>query len=427
MNDTCSISDNCKDIDTTKTLFPKTGNDMDYVCLTGCLDFASAENPSPPYCDFSKSATVWFAVKTDSLADHLFTKVFSNSGLWQPKWAVYYGNCDSLNLAGYPSSPACSNEDVTPEVHQTPINQDNNINYYYIAVTYSSDNPPLNGDTGFTICAATIPDINICMGDIDDNNTPDSSVVIKVIEREFNHLEPENNSETGYNGPFLKGEQVKVRIQFLYDATTSGADWLMGIVPDFGNGWDLDNFDFDSNLPVATPAGPSIFKAANTDCAPQVSEYFPYLCTYYDDNGIFRLCNELGENCNCDKSYLDPLDPVPSGYFWISNGSSQGCVNTSCKPHERWGIGSTVSEMNWEFNIRVKNFASVEECFRNRDLQIGFQTFSDGGMGCWEDPVAECLIDRKQFGPKWKVDYTLLLLLMFLAILNKVKYVQERK
>ena len=203
----------------------------------------------------------------------------------------------------------------------------------------------------------------------------------------------------------MPGEKVDVKIEFHFDDTDSGAEWLMGFVPDFGNGWDIHNFDYESYLPTATPAGIGEFHKAGTECAPQVSEYFPYLCTYYDENGVFRLCNELGENCNCDKSYLDPLDPVPSGYFWITNGSNSGCVNNSCKPHQRWGIGNTISDVNWEFKISVKNFESEEECLRNNDLQIALQFFSDGGLGCWEDPVTECLNDRKQFGPKWKATF----------------------
>ncbi len=129
------------------------------------------------------------------------------------------------------------------------------------------------------------------------------------------------------------------------------------------------------------------------------------MCTWVDDNGILHVCNELCENCSqCEKSSIDPLDPLPSGWFWLSNGSNAGCNNSSCKPHLRWGIGSTQSDVTWDFPLRVKTFESQGECQENDDLQITFQTFSDGGAGCWEDPVGECLIDRKQLGPLWEIN-----------------------
>ncbi len=401
--DTLSLNSFCTNNFNFQTLKPNTEEDFIYTCLLSDLSNATPENHNTLSCDFSTTPTVWFKVETDVNAKHLFTKVTPSSGLWKAKWAVYYCKCDTLKLARYLSTPPCSDEDVTPEVHQTPIYD--GINTYYIAVTYSKNDQPLTDNTQFNICAATIPDIFICNGDITDNNNPPPTTKLIATNREFAFLEPNANTETGYSGPFLPGEEVNIKIKFFYDATESGGDWFMGFIPDFGNGWDVNSFDYESYLPEASPIGVGEFHEAGTECAPQVSEYFPYLCTYYDENGVFRLCNELGENCNCDKSYLDPFDPVPSGYFWLSSGSNAGCDNTSCKPHQRWGIGSIISDMNWEFKIRVKNFASEEEYLSNKDLQIAFQTFSDGGLGCWEDLQAECLIDRKQFGPKWKASF----------------------
>ena len=93
-----------------------------------------------------------------------------------------------------------------------------------------------------------------------------------------------------------------------------------------------------------------------------------------------------------------------SGYFWITDGSNSGCVSGSCRPGEQWGIGGVTSQVTWDFTLTVKEFDSEEECLQNNDLQITFQNFSDGGAGCWEDPLGECLIDRKQLGPNWVVE-----------------------
>ena len=63
-----------------------------------------------------------------------------------------------------------------------------------------------------------------------------------------------------------------------------------------------------------------------------------------------------------------------------------------------------MSFVDWTINLKVKEFSTQEECLDNDDLLISFQAFSDGGTGCWDDPIAECLIDKPQFSPAWKVN-----------------------
>lgn len=401
----CDVADNCEDITAGQTLNPITGDDLNYVCTNGCLDLSCPENPLPAGgngCDFSGTPTVWYAVETDINAAQLFTTVESNSGTWQPIWSVYYGECGNLTNAATGSAPPCSNGDNSPDVHQVGV--DNTVSTYYIAVTYDPNDPPTGGDTGFEICAATIEAIIVCLGDIDDNCNPDPTVKIMITERENADAEPDYDPNVGYMGPFCPGEEVTARIQFHYDATDSGADWLIGFVPDFGPGWDMAGYNYEANPATGTPAGTADWHEQDGECAPKVAERFSFLCTVTDDNGILHICNKLCENCDCDKDYMDPQDPLPSGWFWISNGSNAGCVNSSCQPHQRWGIGSTQSDVTWEFPLKVRTFNSQEECEENDDLQISFQTFSDGGAGCWEDPIAECLIDRKQLGPPWEIN-----------------------
>ncbi|MGE5355184.1 MAG: gliding motility-associated C-terminal domain-containing protein [Deltaproteobacteria bacterium] len=402
----CEVADECEDITAAQTLTPITSDDLNYVCTNGCLDLSCPENPLPAGgngCDFSSTPTVWYYVDTDLLAAQLFTTVTSSSGTWQPIWSVYYGECGNLTNAATGNAPPCSNGDNSPDVHQTGA--DNAVEGYYVAVTYDPNDPPTDGNTEFEICAATIESIIVCLGDINDNCEPDPTVEIKITERENADAEPDYDPNVGYLGPFCPGEEVTVHIEFHYDATDSGADWLIGFCPDFGPGWDMAGYNYDANPPTGTPSGTGQWHEAGDECAPLAAEHFSFLCTYVDDNGILHICNELCENCSeCDQPYLDPLDPIPSGWFWLSNGSNATCVSGSCQPHQRWGIGSTQSDVNWDFPLKVKTFDSQEECEENDDLQITFQTFSDGGAGCWEDPVAECLIDRKQLGPLWKIN-----------------------
>lgn len=401
----CEVADDCDEITAAQTLTPITGDDLDYVCAPGCLDLSCPEDPLPAGgngCDFSQTPTVWYYVDTDLLAAQLFTTCESNSGSWQPIWSIYYGDCANLTNAATGNAPPCSNGDASPDLHQVGV--DNTVDGYYVAITYDPNDPPTGGDTGFEFCAATIESIIVCLGDIDDNCEADPSVQLKITERENADAEPNVDPNVGYMGPFCPGEEVQVHLQFYYDATDSGADWLIGFCPDFGPGWDMAGYDFDANPATGTPSGTADWHDETGDCAAHAAEHFAFLCTYTDDFGKLHICNELCEACDCDQPYLDPDDPLPSGWFWISNGSNAGCQNNSCHPDKRWGIGSTTSYVTWDFPLKVRTFNSQQECEENSDLQISFQTFSDGGAGCWEDPVAECLIDRKQLGPLWEVN-----------------------
>jgi gliding motility-associated-like protein len=403
----CKVADECADITGEQTLMPVTDpnfEDIEYVCLPGCLDLACPEDPLPAGgngCDFTQLPTVWYAVTVDDIAAQLFTTVTTN-GSWTPIWSVYYGDdCDNLTNAASGSTPPCSLDDDSPDLHQTGV--EDLYDTYYVAVTADPNGEPID-DPNFEICGATIINVLVCLGDIDDNCEPDPSTEIMITDRENADLEPDVDPEVGYMGPFCPGEEVEVHIEFFYDATESGADWMIGFVPDFGPGWDMEDYDFDGNAPGGS-GGTGEWHEAFSDCEATMEEPVPHLCTYTDDQGVLRLCNSLCEACpDCDELGMAAGDVLPSGYFWISDGSNSGCVNGSCRPGQQWGIGSTTSQINWDFTLTVREFEDEDECLENNELQITFQTFSDGGAGCWEDPVGECLIDRKQLGPNWKVE-----------------------
>jgi hypothetical protein len=414
----CTIADHCEEITEDQTLYPLTDPnfaEIEYDCLAGCLDQATPEEPLPAGgfgCDFSSMPTVWYAIEVDEIAAQLFTTITTN-GSWTPMWSVYYGDdCDNLVNAASVNTPPCSLDDDSPDLHQTAI--DNLYNTYYVAVSADPNGPPID-DPNFQICTATFINVLVCLGDIDDNCEPDPSTEIKVVHREHPELEPDYDPEEGYMGPFCPGEEVDIELSFFYDATESGADWFMGFVPDFGGGWNLESIDFEAFLPIANSgnSGLGSWHEPYTDCEATIEEAVPHLCTYTDEFGVLRLCNVLCESCTeCDELGMEASDILPAGYFWIQDGSNSGCVAGSCRPGEQWGIGTTTSQITWDFTLSVKDFDSVEECLYNRDLQISFQTFSDGLAGCWEDPVGECLIDRKQLGPLWEVaciDETVLL------------------
>lgn len=401
-NNSCLISDVCNEITTNQTLFPITDENFNYFCLTGCLKTANPENISLIGCDFSATPTVWYEVKTDENAAQLFTSIESNDGSWTPIWSIFYNNCDSLINASHGVLGQCSN---LSNLGLYSIATIDGINTYYIAVTFDQNDPPSKDDSTFLICTGTMNNMITCLGDLDNSFNLDPSVKFRITSREYHFLEPNIDPEIGFLGPFYPGENVEVNINFQYNAVKSYYERIIGFCPNFGPGWDLTNKDFTLYPPKLADGIEAEWHEQGSECAPLVTEHFPFLCTYTDNNGVLHICNELCENCSeCQKPFLDPLDSLPSGWFWLSDGNSK-CVKGSCKPHERYGIGSTISDVSWVFPLKVKSFNSNEEFKLNKDLQIAFQTFSDGGLGCWEDPVAECLIDYKQFGPKWKATF----------------------
>lgn len=389
--------DNCIDLQGQPTLEPITNLffSIDYFCVTGCLDFACPETDSLGGCsEFMEMPTVWFQVKTDDIAAQLFTTV-EPTGNWEPIWSVFSGpDCDNLSLVNVGGTPGCSNGDNTPDLHQTSVFDDEEN--YWIMVTVDPNSFPATGldDGSFELCASTTLNAIICLGELEGGACDDESLVIEITERD--------NEDMSLDGPFCPGEEVEVNISFFYDASESGADWFIGFVPTFGPGWDMENFDYNANPPVGNGQTGEWYEEGGA-CAPIIQEPNPILCTFTDENGNLQLCNQLCSPCSeCPQKEMMEGDPLPSGYFWVSNGGNAGCDN-DCSPGEGWGIGSTMAQIDWNFKLRVKKFEDLEDCFDNDKLFISFQTFSDGVAGCWEDPVGECLLDRAMYGPIWTI------------------------
>jgi len=396
---TCGpMADDCIDLADQTPIEPETPPDFAivYTCLTGCLDYACPEDDSNGGCgEFTIMPTVWFQVTADDLAQQMFTTVAPN-GNWEPIWSVYSGpDCDNLSIVNFGGSPPCSNGDNTPDLHQTSVFDDEEN--YWISITIDPASLPSTGldDGSFELCVATTINAIICLGELEGGLCDDESLTMEITDREI--------EDQPLDGPFCQGEEITINISFFYDASESGADWLIGFVPIFGPGWDLDGFDYSGFAPVGNGMT-AVWYEDDGPCAPILQEPNPILCTFTDDDGNLQLCNLLCSPCSeCDSPGMLEGDPLPSGYFWVSNGGNPGCDN-DCSPGEGWGIGSTMAQIDWTFTLPVKEFDTYEECLENNDLSISFQTFSDGTGGCWEDPVGECLLDRAMFSPPWMIE-----------------------
>lgn len=390
------FSDDCIDTQDATPIMPVTPPDfaINYFCVPGCLDYACPEDDALGGCgQFTQAPTVWFQVDADENAAQMFTTVEAN-GNWDPVWSVYSGtSCDDLAIINFGGTPACSDGDGTPELHQVGVEGDMS---YWIAVTLDPASLPSTGldDGTFEICVATAVNAVICLGeDIGDCNDP--SLVMEITDREV--------EDQPLEGPFCQGEEVTINISFFYDASETGQDWLIGMVPIFGSGWDLEAFDYDANAPTGNGQTAVWFEEGG-DLAPIIQEDVPILCTFVNADGNLTLCNSLCDPCSdCAEIGMSEGDPLPGGYFWVSNGGNGGCDNDG-SPGEGWGIGSTQAQIDWTFTLTTKEFDDPQDCIDMKDLSISFQTFSDGVGGCWEDPVGECILDRAMFSPPWELE-----------------------
>jgi uncharacterized repeat protein (TIGR01451 family) len=370
--------------------------ELNYTCITGCLDYACPSQDTLGGCvEFEDNPTVWFKIVTDSLAAQMLTTVVA-FGNWDAVWSVYSGDtCDSLTLVNFGGTPSCSNGSPSPELHHTSVFGE--VSNYWIAITYDPNSLPSTGldDGSFELCVTTYVYPFFCLGadDEEENICGDESLIMEVIDREVNE---------SLDGPFYPGEEVTINIDFFYDATETGADWLMGFVPNFGSGWDLSNFDYATNAPIGNGMTAEWY-LEDSEFAPIIKEPNPILCTFVNDDGDLTLCNQLCSPCtDCPESGMEVGDSLPSGYFWVHEGGNPGCENDGT-PGEGWGIGSSAANIQWTFTLTVKEFENPDSCVFFTDLSISFQTFSHGVVGCWDDPVGECILDRAMFSPSWKM------------------------
>ena len=385
----CDIADRCQDITDAQTIGPTITNpdcgEFTIFSKEGCLDQATAE-PHLTNCSFSTNPTVWFRVIVDTHAVQLNTILYTN-GSWQPVWAIYYGDdCDNLFItnSGTIADPQpCSNDHSNSSSHSVGLIK--GVTTYYIAVSGKG----IINDPNFHISLYSSAACVSCIGGyLGCNTTADFTIASR-------------SSGRALDDPFFcQGEQVTVCVNYLYDASDTGVDWFHGLIPDFGPGWDMSAFNPDS---VNFSPGVPEWKGENEGvCAPVITEKMPLLCTYKDPvTGRLRICNIACQSCPCTPPLLAGA-PLPSGWFWSTNGGA-GCQN-DCSPSSRYGIGSVVVTINFCVDLKVREFETEQECYANRSLQFNFQTTSDGVTGCWQDPVAECKLDKAQIGPNWQID-----------------------
>ncbi len=328
----CAFGESCGD---GPTISPTTGGSED--CATGCNEFA---------CDSDCSVSgVWFIVETDELATEMSVVVNNVGGSnVDPVVSIIQSECSGGALV------VC--EDVASgDIIETAVSGNQ---LYYIEVSTGS-----GGDPGeFEVCVTTTESLVECSdGDVEPTRP------------EYPDADP--------LGPYCPGEIVN----FCYDVTFTvdpggqgnNCQWIQGIIPTLGGGWDLDALAIDIQGP-----GGSWFWLEEEEVE------------YNATSSILGLIDTPhGLGLEYGPGTLTQGDGLPGAWWSVSNGGGPTCTNDG-NPNTMWGLpagcGSTV-DVSFCFDLQVGLLDDIAQCGDPEftDLRVHIFTMADGQTGCWSN------------------------------------------
>lgn len=351
-NDACSQSEN----------IPNVVSNTSYTCVTGCNTGASPE-PSLPGCNMATEEVVWFEFTTDNLAT-LGSVYINSTEIEAPTIQVFSGTCGNLTL----TTDCVTGANFFAQVVNFNVNTNTT---YYIAVSNSY------GDGGnFELCVQTIDD-------------PSSCVLSAEITVENTSL------GSPASGPFKPAEEVEFCYRILnYTPIGNNCQWLQGIIPMFGCGWDPISFTANGMPANITTDIEYVYGGTwgwytdvdynNNTSTKSVGDF--------DGDGILDMCHYTEPNCpnvGITAGQImpggwynwNPADGPPSGHPNIDYGDGNDCGSELPGP---WVVC---------FVLTAKDIPDCEEC---TDAGVRFYTTSDGETGNWTGGPSICSQDIPQ-------------------------------
>ena len=316
-----------------ETISPVTGSGED--CVMGCNEFA---------CDSDCSeAGVWFVVETDELATEMTVVVNDVGGSnVDPVVSIIQADCDGNALVSCADVASGDITEVAVSGNQL----------YYIEVSTGSGGTP--GE--FEVCVATDESLVEC-----------SDGSLEPTRPEYPDADP--------LGPYCPGEVVN----FCYDVTFTvdpigqgnNCQWIQGILPTIGGGWDLEALPIDGQGPMG-----SWFWLDEEEV--QYNAPSSIL-------GIINTPNGLG--LEYGPGTLTEGDLLPGGWWAVSDGG--GCVNDG-NPNTMWGLPASCGssqDVSFCFDLQVGELDDIADCADPdvTDLKVHIFTMADGQTGCWSN------------------------------------------
>ena len=300
------------------------------LCFSACVP---AESFGDPICNNPDTEVIWYEFITGLGANELTVQLSGISG----NVAIYEELC-TTNLL--PCRSFFSGESLTFVIR-------GNISYY-IAIQSEEIEAP------FDLCLEAKFVSGTCS------------------EGEITSSRPENPT-LNPAGPYFPGETVDFTYTIEWTADIIGqgnnCQWLQGILPTIGGGWDLNT------MPINVQ-GPGddwewLLEGNVTHKVPS-----NVLSTQQGAHGL-ELVADFGG--------LSPGDPLPQGWWFASPGLGNNCIGTT-DPNTTWGLptgcGST-QQTSFDFSLQVKNNISAAELADPNLLNIQLFGLADGQTGCW--------------------------------------------
>jgi len=204
-------------------------------------------------------------------------------------------------------------------------------------------------------------------------------------------------------GPFVPGEIVTFEFEiFNYRADAANAgnqcQWLQGVVPVFGNGWDPISFRTDGR-PV-NRSKPN----ENWNWFPEgeVGYNFPTNAyTIFRDPVYDRLSICSGSSPDCVGGGITEAEtPMPGGWYVTTKDSRAPCDSPGVDPDDSWGIpqecNSNAAHGKFTFSLTVRDFdnpATGCDATGYVDTRVEIYTFTDGEIGCFVGENVLCAQD----------------------------------
>lgn len=354
------------------------------ICSEQSLEGKLPES-APRACNEHLGPTTWIKYTIDDYANQFYISISDLDGSWVPSFAVYGGDdCDDLSLIG-----GCSSSNgYSAAVNRYTMAAGGN-GAIWVAVTTSTDTSAIS-DPGFTICVSSVIQLIDCISGPPPDYEPTCNPVagFNVVWRSE---DPDGVRGLAIEGPYLPGETIRVCIDFFYDASITDADWLHGLIPFFDNGFDREGFDPSSLSYAGLGALPTWYPSGTVT----TRKSLPDICVYTDTDGAMLLCNNFCNGCPC-ATPIAAGTALPGGWYWNTSGMGGDCDGGTTSPNTSWGIGQNVANIeDFCFDLKLREFSSFA-ALQQASFTVGFQTMSHSATGCWNDPLAECLLDVGQ-------------------------------
>lgn len=369
-------------------------NPVDAFHCTSGSNFQSGTSPMVSACSGSRDPVAWFKFQTDNQANFLNIHIASDA-FEMPAIQLFRslnGACSVINQpAGLTrdqlSCAAGNGGKLVASLTQVERNST-----YFLAVSAVNS----SGGT-FDLCINVIRE----------------SIVSCVTDAEVRMLEKSHGGSL--DGPFHPGEEVRVCLNVnRFDVSTGAQNcqWLQGVVPIFGNGWDPGSFD-SNGQPYNATMNALPFPAMNVHNGGQwewwtAVAYHTGHCNVsigdIDGDGVIDFCHALLDpDCQgggttqacCGPCWgsTGPDDPgvgtlLPPG--WFTSGVDGTCGGMAGWPAVDWGDGNTCNGPTgpWSFcfDLRVREDLGPGQ----DDLSIGMFTVADGEVGSWTGGPSVC-------------------------------------